>query len=101
MICSESSWLLEREKPPQPKKESNKAEPILLDTSEKAKQQQFEVIAEDEGNSISLDLPNHLVINEWFFVGVSPFFCRNYIDVYFGVKIVTPIFCGQYITNIM
>ena len=46
-------------KPPQPKKESNKAEPILLDTPEKAKQQ-FEVIAEDEENSISLDLPQSL-----------------------------------------
>jgi len=34
-----------------------------LDTPEKAKQQ-FEVIAEDDENSISLDLPNHLVINE-------------------------------------
>ncbi|KEH19575.1 hypothetical protein MTR_8g464140 [Medicago truncatula] len=47
------------EKPPQPKKETNKAEPILLDTPEKAKQQ-FEVIAEDEGNSILLDLPQSL-----------------------------------------
>jgi len=44
------------EKPPQPKNESNKAEPILLDTPEKTKQQ-FEVIPEDEENSISLDLP--------------------------------------------
>ena len=36
-----------------------------------------------------------------FFVGVSPFFGRNYTDVYFGVEIVTPIFCGQYISKIM
>jgi len=49
----------EGEKPPQPKKESNKAEPFLLDTPEKPKQQ-FEVIAEDEGNYISLDLPESL-----------------------------------------
>jgi len=47
------------EKPPQPKKESNKAEPILLDAPEKAKQQ-FEVIGEDEEDSISLDLPQSL-----------------------------------------
>jgi len=46
-------------KPPQPKKVSNKAEPILLDTPEKGNQQ-FEVIAEDEENSISLDLPQSL-----------------------------------------
>ena len=37
-----------------------------------------------------------------FFVGVNLFFfCRNNTDVYFGVEIVTPIFGGQYITNIM
>ena len=47
------------EKPPQPKKESNEAEPILCDTPEKAKQQ-FEVIAEDEEYFISLDLPQSL-----------------------------------------
>jgi len=47
------------EKLPQPKKESNKSEPILLDTPEKAKQQ-FKVIAEDEEDSISLDLPQLL-----------------------------------------
>jgi len=47
------------EKPPQPQKESNKAEPILLDTSEKPKQQ-FEVIAEDDEDSISFDLPQSL-----------------------------------------
>jgi len=46
-------------KPPQPQKESNKAVPILLDTPEKPKQQ-FEVIAEDEEDSISLDLPQSL-----------------------------------------
>jgi len=50
-------------KPPQPQKESKKAAPILLDTPEKPKQQ-FEVIAEDEEYSISLDLPNHLVFKE-------------------------------------
>jgi len=43
-------------KPPQPQKESNKATPILLDTPEKPKQQ-FEVITEDDEDSISLDLP--------------------------------------------
>jgi len=42
-------------KPPQPQKESNKAAPILLNTPEKSKQQ-FEVIAEDEEDSISLDV---------------------------------------------
>ena len=47
------------EKLPQPKKESNKSEPILLDTPEKAKQQ-FEVIEEDEEDSISVDLPQSL-----------------------------------------
>jgi len=46
-------------KPPQPQNESNKAAPILLDTPEKPKQQ-FEVIAEDEEDSISLDLPQSL-----------------------------------------
>ena len=46
-------------KPPQPQKESNKAASILLDTPEKPKQQ-FEVIAEDEEDSISLDLPQSL-----------------------------------------
>jgi len=46
-------------KPPQPQKESNKAVPILLDTPEKSKQQ-FEVITEDEEDSISLDLPQSL-----------------------------------------
>ena len=51
---------------PQPQNESNKAAPILLDTPEKPKQQ-FEVIAEDEEDSISLDLPNHLVFDERFF----------------------------------
>ena len=35
------------------------AEPILCDTPEKAKQQ-FEVIEEDEEDSISLDLPQSL-----------------------------------------
>ena len=49
----------EGNKPPQPKNESNKAEPFLLDTPEKAKQQ-FEVIAEDEEDSISLDLPQSI-----------------------------------------
>jgi len=49
----------EGKKPPQPKKESNKAEPFLLDTPKKPKQQ-FEVIAEDEGNYISLDLPQSI-----------------------------------------
>jgi len=44
---------------PQPQKESNKAASILLDTLEKPKQQ-FEVIAEDEEDSISLDLPQSL-----------------------------------------
>ncbi|KEH29777.1 hypothetical protein MTR_4g051612 [Medicago truncatula] len=43
-------------KPLKPQKESNKAAPILLDTLEKP-QQQFEVIAEDEEDSISLYLP--------------------------------------------
>jgi len=42
------------EKPPQPKKESNEVKPILYDTPEKAKQE-FEVIEEDEEDSISLD----------------------------------------------
>jgi len=42
------------EKLPQPKKESNKAEPILCNTPEKA-MQEFEVIGEDEEDSISLD----------------------------------------------
>ncbi|AES94826.2 OTU-like cysteine protease [Medicago truncatula] len=42
-------------KPSKPQKESNKAAPILLDTPEKPKQQ-FEVIAEDEEDSMSLDL---------------------------------------------
>ncbi|AES59204.1 OTU-like cysteine protease [Medicago truncatula] len=42
-------------KPCKPQKESNKAAPILLDTPEKPKQQ-FEVIAEDEEDSMSLDL---------------------------------------------
>ena len=37
----------------------NKAAPILLDTPEKAKQQ-FEVIVEDEEDSISIDLPQSL-----------------------------------------
>ncbi|KEH19564.1 OTU-like cysteine protease [Medicago truncatula] len=46
-------------KSPKPQKESNKAAPILLDTPEKPKQQ-FEVIAEDEEDSISLDLPQSL-----------------------------------------
>ena len=44
---------------PQPQKESNKAEPISLDTPEKPKQQ-FKVIAEDEEDSISLDLPQSI-----------------------------------------
>jgi len=44
---------------PQPQNESNKAAPVLLDTLEKPKQQ-FEVIAEDEEDSISLDLPQSL-----------------------------------------
>ena len=48
-----------RNKLPQPQKESNKVAPILLDTSEKPKQQ-FEVIAEDEEDSISHDLPQSL-----------------------------------------
>nr|ABE91867.1 hypothetical protein MtrDRAFT_AC140551g19v2 [Medicago truncatula] len=43
-------------KPSKPQKESNKVAPILLDTPEKSKQQ-FEVIAEDEEDSNSLDLP--------------------------------------------
>ena len=60
MSCSESSWLLKVEKkPPQPQKESKKVAPILLDTPEKPKQQ-FEVIVEDEEDSISLDLPQSL-----------------------------------------
>jgi hypothetical protein len=42
------------EKPPQQKKESNEAKPILCDTPEKAKQE-FEVIGEDEKDSISHD----------------------------------------------
>jgi len=42
------------EKLPQPKKESNEEKPILCDTPEKAKQE-FEVIGEDEEDSISLD----------------------------------------------
>jgi len=46
-------------KPPQPQKESNKVAPILLDTP-KTPKQQFEVIAEDEEDSISLDLPQSL-----------------------------------------
>jgi len=46
-------------KPPQPKKESNEAEPILCNIFEKAKQQ-FEVIEEDEEDSISVDLPQSL-----------------------------------------
>jgi len=49
------------EKSSQSQKESNKAEPILLDTPEKPKQQ-FEVIAEDEEDSISLYLPQSLGI---------------------------------------
>jgi len=40
------------ERPP-PKKESNQAKPILCDTSEKVKQE-FQVIGEDEEDSISL-----------------------------------------------
>lgn len=48
-----------RAKLPQPKNESNKAELILLDTPKKGKQL-FEVIAEDEENSISLYLPQSL-----------------------------------------
>jgi len=47
------------EKLSQPQKESNKAEPISLDTPEKPKQQ-FKVIAEDEEDSISLDLPQSI-----------------------------------------
>jgi len=43
----------------QPKKKSNKAEPILCDTLEKSKQQ-FEIIGEDKEDSISLDLPQSL-----------------------------------------
>ena len=43
------------EKPPPPKKESNQAKPILCDTPEKAKQE-FQVIEEDEEDSISLDV---------------------------------------------
>ena len=43
------------EKPTQPQKESNKAELFCWTNSEKAKQQ-FEVIAEDEEDYISLDL---------------------------------------------
>jgi len=46
-------------KPLQPQRESNKAAPILLDTPEKPKQQ-FEVIAKDGEDSISLDLPQSL-----------------------------------------
>jgi len=46
-------------KPPQPQKESNKVAPILLDTP-KTPKQQFEVIAEDKEDSISLDLPQSL-----------------------------------------
>jgi len=42
-----------------------------------------------------LIFPNYLVINEWFFVGVSPFFGRNYTDIYFVVEIVTPIFLAN------
>jgi len=48
-----------RNKLPQPQKKSNKTTPILLDTPEKPKQQ-FEVIAQDEEDSISLDLPQSL-----------------------------------------
>jgi len=48
-------------KPPKPQKESNKAAPILLDTPEKPKQQ-FKVIAEDEEDSMSLDLLQSLAL---------------------------------------
>uniref|UniRef100_A0A494G8Q9 MULE transposase domain-containing protein n=1 Tax=Solanum lycopersicum TaxID=4081 RepID=A0A494G8Q9_SOLLC len=48
-------------KPSKPQKESNKAAPILLDTPEKPKQQ-FEVIAEDEEDSMSLDLLQSLCL---------------------------------------
>ncbi|KEH32777.1 hypothetical protein MTR_3g005107 [Medicago truncatula] len=48
-------------KPPKPQKESNKAASILLDTPEKPKQQ-FEVIAVDEEDSMSLDLLQSLAL---------------------------------------
>ena len=83
---------------PQLKKESNEVEPILCDTPEKAKQQ-FEVIGEDEEDSISLYLPQ--VIMSDFLSVLILFFGWNYTDIFFGVDIVTPIFCVQYITNIM
>jgi len=42
------------DEPPSHKKESNRVNPILCDTPEKAKEK-FEVIVEDEDDSISLD----------------------------------------------
>jgi len=55
------------DEPPSHKKESNRVNPILCDTPEKAKEK-FEVIVEDEDDSISLDKIWH------FFVGVYPLF---------------------------
>jgi len=48
-------------KPLKPQKESNKLALILLDTPEKPNQQ-FEVIAEDEEDSMSLDLLQSLAL---------------------------------------
>ena len=55
---------------PQPQKESNKAAPILLDTPEKPKQQ-FEVIAEDEEDSMSLKLLDLKTLKIDFFLHQS------------------------------
>ena len=76
-------------KPPKPKKVSNEAKPILCDTLEKAKQD-FEVIVEDEEDSISLD-----AIWVIFFVSANPFFGRNYTDIFFGVDIVHQFFVAN------
>ena len=43
----------------------------------------------------------HLMRCEGFLSVLILFFGRNYTDMFFGVDIVTPIICGQYIINIM
>lgn len=58
------------------KKKSNRANPALCDTPEKANEE-FEVIVEDEYDSISLDGIWH------FFVSVHPFFFVDITSTYF------------------
>jgi len=57
-------------KPSKPQREKNKAASILLDTPEKSKQQ-FEVIAEDEEDSMSLKLLDLKTLKIDFFLHQS------------------------------